>query len=143
MPDIAIYQHQDGAIDVRLERETVWLSLMQMSSLLARDKSVISRHLRNVFAEGELERKAVVAKFAITADDGKSYRVDHYNLDVIISIGYGVKSPEGVRFRKWASRMPIYDIGLAALSLMVAESKPADKEVLIRLIMNMLAGESA
>lgn len=105
MPEIAIYQRQDGSIDVRLEHETVWLSLMQMSALFGRDKSVVSRHLRNVFAEGELNREAVVAKFATTADDGKTYQVDHYNLDVIISVGYRVKSPEGVRFRQWASRV--------------------------------------
>ncbi|MFN3884806.1 MAG: RhuM family protein [Rhodocyclaceae bacterium] len=105
MPEIAIYQRQDGSIDVRLEHETVWLSLMQMSVLFGRDKSVVSRHLRNVFAEGELDREAVVAKFATTADDGKTYQVDHYNLDVIISVGYRVKSPEGVRFRQWASRV--------------------------------------
>lgn len=105
MPEIAIYQRQDGSIDVRLEHETVWLSLLQMSALFGRDKSVVSRHLRNVFAEGELNREAVVAKFATTADDGKTYQVDHYNLDVIISVGYRVKSPEGVRFRQWASRV--------------------------------------
>ncbi|MFN3397616.1 MAG: virulence RhuM family protein [Sulfurimicrobium sp.] len=105
MPEIAIYQRQDGSIDVRLEHETVWLSLMQMSALFGRDKSVVSRHLRNVFTEGELNREAVVAKFATTADDGKTYQVDHYNLDVIISVGYRVKSPEGVRFRQWASRV--------------------------------------
>lgn len=105
MTEIAIYQHQDGSIDVHLERETVWLSLMQMSELFGRDKSVVSRHIRNVFAEGELGRESVVANFATTADDGKTYQVDHYNLDVIISVGYRVKSPEGVRFRQWASRV--------------------------------------
>lgn len=103
MTEIAIYQRQDGSIDVQLEHETVWLSIMQMSTLFGRDKSVVSRHLRNVFAEGELSRESVVANFATTADDGKIYQVDHYNLDVIISVGYRVKSPEGVRFRQWAS----------------------------------------
>jgi len=105
MTQIAIYQYQDGSIDVRMERETVWVSLLQMSELFGRDKSVVSRHLRNVFAEGELSRESVVAKFATTADDGKTYQVDHYNLDVIISIGYRVKSLEGVRFRQWSSRI--------------------------------------
>ncbi len=105
MAQIAIYQYQDGSIDVRMERETVWVSLLQMSELFGRDKSVVSRHLRNVFAEGELSRESVVAKFATTADDGKTYQVDHYNLDVIISIGYRVKSLEGVRFRQWSSRI--------------------------------------
>jgi prophage maintenance system killer protein len=105
MTQIAIYQYQDGSIDVRMERETVWVSLLQMSELFGRDKSVVSRHLRNVFAEGELSRESVVAKFATTADDGKTYQVDHYNLDVIISVGYRVKSLEGVRFRQWSSRI--------------------------------------
>lgn len=105
MSEIAIYQYQDGSIDVRMERETVWVSLLQMSALFGRDKSVVSRHIRNVFAEGELSRESVVAKFATTADDGKTYQVDHYNLDVIISVGYRVKSLEGVRFRQWASRI--------------------------------------
>ncbi|MDO9225175.1 MAG: virulence protein RhuM/Fic/DOC family protein [Pseudomonadota bacterium] len=105
MTQIAIYQYQDGSIDVRMERETVWVSLLQMSELFGRDKSVVSRHIRNVFAEGELSRESVVAKFATTADDGKTYQVDHYNLDVIISIGYRVKSLEGVRFRQWSSRI--------------------------------------
>jgi len=71
MSEIAIYQYQEGSIDVRMERETVWVSLLQMSELFGRDKSVVSRHLRNVFAEGELCRESVVAKFATTADDGK------------------------------------------------------------------------
>jgi prophage maintenance system killer protein len=105
MTQIAIYQYQDGSIDVRMERETVWVSLLQMSELFGRDKSVVSRHIRNVFAEDELSRESVVAKFATTADDGKTYQVDHYNLDVIISIGYRVKSLEGVRFRQWSSRI--------------------------------------
>lgn len=105
MTEIAIYQRQDGTIDVHLERETVWLSLMQMGALFGRDKSVISRHIRNLFAEEELGRESVVAKFATTADDGKTYQVEHYNLDVIISVGYRVKSAEGVHFRQWASRV--------------------------------------
>lgn len=105
MSEIAIYQYQDGSIDVRMERETVWVSLLRMSELFGRDKSVVSRHIRNVFAEGELSRQSVVAKFATTAEDGKTYQVDHYNLDVIISVGYRVKSIEGVRFRQWANRI--------------------------------------
>lgn len=104
MADIAIYEGPGGAIEVRLDGETVWLGLMQMTELFGRDKSVISRHLRNVFKEGELERDAVVAKFATTAADGKTYQVDHYNLDAIISVGYRVNSRQGTRFRQWASR---------------------------------------
>jgi hypothetical protein len=73
--------------------------------LFGRERSVISKHLRNVFAEGELEADSVCAKFAHTAADGKTYQVDHFNLDVIISVGYRVKSPEGTRFRIWANRI--------------------------------------
>lgn len=80
------------ALQVRLVRETVWLSLNQLATLLGRDKSTISRHIRNVFAEGELQPSAVVANFATTADDGKTYQVEHFNLDVTISVGYRVKS---------------------------------------------------
>lgn len=105
MSEIAIYQHQDGSIDVRMAQETAWLSLMQMTTLFGRDKSVVSRHIRNVFADGELPRDSVVANFATTAADGKTYQVEHYSLDAIISVGYRVKSPEGIRFRQWASRV--------------------------------------
>lgn len=104
---IVIYQSADGsmATEVRLEGETVWLSQEQISQLFGRERSVISKHLRNVFAEGELESDSVCAKFAHTAADGKTYQVDHYNLDVIISVGYRVKSTEGTRFRIWANRV--------------------------------------
>ena len=102
-----IYQTQDGLtkIDVAFDDDTVWLSLEQMAKLFQRDKSVISRHIRNIFAEGELVRDSVVAKNATTAADGKSYQIDFYNLDVIISVGYRVKSQRGVQFRIWASRI--------------------------------------
>jgi hypothetical protein len=105
MTEIAIFQAASGQIDVRLEKDNVWLSLLQLTELFGRDKSVISRHLRNVFADGELDTEAVVAKFATTASDGKVYQVEHYNLDVIISVGYRVKSREGIHFRQWASRI--------------------------------------
>jgi prophage maintenance system killer protein len=105
MSEIAIYESDAGTVEVRLERETVWLSLQQMSELFGRDKSVISRHLRNVFSEGELERDSVVAKNATTGPDGKTYQVDYYNLDVIISVGYRVKSQQGVKFRQWATNV--------------------------------------
>ncbi len=103
--EIIMYQTEDGLtkIDVQLENETVWLSLDQMSELFQRDKSTISRHIRNVFDEGELLRNSVVANFATTASDGKKYNVDYYNLDVIISVGYRVKSLRGTQFRIWAN----------------------------------------
>ncbi len=91
-------------IEVKLYNDTVWLSLKQMAELFQRDKSVISRHISNVFKEGELARDAVVAKFATTAVDGKQYQVDYYNLDMIISVGYRVKSLIATRFRIWATQ---------------------------------------
>ena len=104
--DIVIYQADNGltSLQVRLDQETVWLSLNQMVELFGRDKSVISRHIHNIFREGELTLGSVVANFATTAADGKTYQVDHYNLDVIISVGYRVKSQQGTRFRQWATR---------------------------------------
>ena len=103
--ELIIYQTEDGRtkIDVHMENETVWLSLEQMSELFQRDKSTISRHIKNVFADGELLEEATVANFATTATDGKTYHVDYYNLDVIISVGYRVKSLRGTQFRIWAN----------------------------------------
>lgn len=109
--ELIIYESKDGNIklDVNLESETVWLSLEQMTKLFGRDKSVISRHIKNVFIEEELDRNMVVAKFATTTKHGaiagknQTHYVDYYNLDVVISVGYRVKSLEGVRFRKWAT----------------------------------------
>ena len=103
--DIVIYQTEDGEtkIDVRFVNETVWLSLGQLSVLFERNKSTISRHLKNIFEEGELERDSVVAKIATTAADGKTYRVDYYNLDAIISLGYRVQSRIATQFRRWAT----------------------------------------
>ena len=104
--DIIIYQSEDGVtkIDVSLQDETVWLSIDQMSDLFQRDKSTISRHIKNIFVEGELQYSSVVAKFATTAADGKTYNVDYFNLDVIISVGYRVKSVRGTQFRIWATQ---------------------------------------
>ncbi|MHC4887318.1 MAG: virulence RhuM family protein, partial [Planctomycetota bacterium] len=87
------------------DNETAWLSLDQMAELFDRNKSTISRHIKNVFTEGELLAEAVVAKIATTAADGKTYQVDHYNLDVIISVGYRVKSLRGTQFRIWATNI--------------------------------------
>jgi hypothetical protein len=102
--EIILYQRGAApAIDVRLDGDTVWLSLNQLADLLGRDKSTISRHTSNVFVEGELERNSVVVEFATTAADGKTYQVEHFNLDVIISVGYRVKSQQGTQFRIWAT----------------------------------------
>ena len=102
-----IYTTEDGLVKIEttFNDETVWLSLDQMSSLFQRDKSTISRHIKNIFAEGELIKESVVANFATTASDGKTYHVDYYNLDVIISVGYRVKSKRGVQFRIWATNL--------------------------------------
>lgn len=104
--NIIIYQTEDGLtkIDVNIQGETVWLSLDLMAELFQRDKSTISRHIKNIFSEGELSPEAVVANFATTATDGKTYQVDYYNLDVIISVGYRVKSVRGTQFRIWATQ---------------------------------------
>lgn len=104
--EIVIYQTQDGLakLDVILEGETVWITQDQMTELFQRDKSTISRHIKNIFEDGELEEKSVVAFFATTASDGKTYQVAYYNLDVIISVGYRVKSKRGVQFRQWATQ---------------------------------------
>ena len=100
-----IYTTEDGLtkIQTAFDGDTVWLSIDQMAELFQRDRSVIGKHVRNIFKEGELERESAWAKFAYTASDGKVYNVDYYNLDVIISVGYRVKSKRGTQFRIWAT----------------------------------------
>ncbi len=110
MGDIRVYEAPDGdvRVDVRLDRETVWLTQEQMSQLFGRERSVITKHVRNVFREGELDSRATCAKFAQVQTEGArtvTREVDHYNLDVIISVGYRVKSAQGTRFRQWATAM--------------------------------------
>ena len=103
--EIIMYQTEDGLtkIDVQMSDETVWLTREQMAELFQRDRSVIGKHIKNIFDEGELQKESVWAKFAHTAEDGKVYQVDFYNLDVIISVGYRVKSLRGTQFRIWAN----------------------------------------
>ena len=106
--ELIMYRSEDGTIkiDVRMEDETVWLSLKDMADLFQRDKSVISRHIKNVYQEGELEEKSTVANFAIVQNEGDRIverNVTYYNLDVIISVGYRVKSLRGTQFRIWAT----------------------------------------
>ncbi len=102
---IQLFTSADGQaqLQVALEHETVWLSLQQLTELFARDKSVISRHLKNIFDSNELQREAVVAKKATTAADGKTYQVEYFNLDAIISVGYRVNSARATQFRQWAT----------------------------------------
>ena len=96
-----LYQTEDGSIriETRMHNETVWLTINQMAELFGVDKSGISRHLKNIYESGELNKNAVVAIFATTASDGKIYQVEYYNLDAIISIGYRVNSIRGTQFR--------------------------------------------
>jgi prophage maintenance system killer protein len=109
MPEnqIQIFQSGDGSVqlDVSFDKETVWLSQAQMCELFERERSVITKHINNIFKDGELERDAVCAKFAHTASDGKTYSIQSFNLDVVISVGYRVKSQRGVQFRQWATNV--------------------------------------
>lgn len=103
--NIIIYQSDDGDIKIEtfLENETVWLSQSQLGELFNKSKSTISEHIQNIFKEGELEESSVVRNFRTTAKDGKKYETKFYNLDVIISVGYRVKSLQGTKFRQWAT----------------------------------------
>ena len=105
--NLLMYTTEDGLtkIEATFVNDTVWLSIEQMAELFQRDRSVIGKHIRNIFKEGELKKESVWAKFAHTAGDGKTYQVDYYNLDVIISVGYRVKSLRGTQFRIWATNI--------------------------------------
>jgi prophage maintenance system killer protein len=107
MDEIEIYKSSDKGdeLSVRLDSDTVWLNREQLAALFDRDVKTIGKHIGNVFKEGELTKKSVVAKFATTASDGKTYQVENYNLDVIISVGYRVKSQRGTNFRIWATNI--------------------------------------
>lgn len=107
MSELILYKSKDGVVqlDVQLERDTIWLSQAQIAELFKTERSVITKHLRNVFTSKELCKKSVCAKFAHTATDGKSYQVDFYNLDAIISVGYRVNSKRGTDFRIWATNV--------------------------------------
>ncbi|MDR1358354.1 MAG: virulence RhuM family protein [Coriobacteriales bacterium] len=105
--EIILYRPQDESIsiDVLVESETVWLTQAQMAELFGKTKQNISLHINNAFKDGELDRDSVVKEYLTTAEDGKTYRTLHYNLDVIISVGYRVKSQRGVQFRRWATQV--------------------------------------
>lgn len=105
MTDIAIFESTQGDVQVQLEQETVWLTQKQMSELFEKNVRTISEHVNNIFKEGELDKEAVIRNIRITAEDGKNYQTNHYNLDVIISVGYRVKSQQGTRFRQWATKL--------------------------------------
>lgn len=107
MSEIVIYNSPENLtqIEVKFDNETVWLSLNQIAALFGRDKSVITRHLKNIFESEELNRISVVAKKATTANDGKTYEVDYFNLDAIISVGYRVNSKQKTQFSRWATQV--------------------------------------
>jgi hypothetical protein len=104
--EILLYQTEDGQarLEVRLFNETVWLTQKKMAELFQKDVRTINEHIKNIFVEGELGAESVIRNFRITADDGKTYETQHYNLDVIISVGYRVKSHRGTQFRIWATQ---------------------------------------
>nr|MCU0732640.1 virulence RhuM family protein [Hyphomonas sp.] len=103
--ELILYRADDGAAEIQLRAIAgrVWLSLSQIADLFERDKSVISRHIKAVFDEGELTPDSVVARYATTAADGKTYQVEHYALEMILAVGYRVRSARGVQFRQWAT----------------------------------------
>ena len=140
---IIIYQSDDGQmqIDVRMENETVWLSQQQMAELFQKDRTVIGRHIRNIFTEGELDEKVVCAKFAHTTQHGyiqdKSQikEVVLYNLDVIISVGYRVKSKRGTQFRIWANKiLKDYLIKGSAVNNKLSQQKFDDLSKLVNVL---------
>ncbi|OIO71043.1 MAG: cytochrome C biogenesis protein CycH [Zetaproteobacteria bacterium CG_4_9_14_3_um_filter_53_7] len=108
MNEITIYQTENGNVEVRLDTGTIWLSLAQLSELFERDKSVVSRHLRSIYKEGELDRSATVAKNATVQTEGArevTREIEFFNLDVVISVGYRINSVRATRFRQWANRV--------------------------------------
>jgi len=138
--EIVLYQAADGRVqlEVRLERETIWLSLNQMAALFDRDKSVISRHLRNIYREGELDEGATVAFFATVQQEGDrqvTRQVEYYNLDAIISVGYRVNSKRGTQFRIWATGV-LHDHILKGYT--VNAQRLAALQQTIRLIFNVV-----
>lgn len=103
--EIILYQSEgvNVPVPVRFQSDTFWLTQQQIADLFLKDKSTISRHLKNIFDDGELQEESVVAAFATTASDGKVYQVSYYNLDAVISVGYRVNSVQATRFRQWAT----------------------------------------
>jgi len=136
MSDIVVFKDGKLEIPAKVEQETIWVTQKQLCDLFGRDKSVISRHINNIFKSGELDKKAVVAKNATTASDGKTYQVDFYNLDVIIAVGYRVNSKRATQFRIWATRvLKEYIIrGYALDKERLQKQKLAELEATLKLI---------
>jgi len=139
--EIVIYQPPGGAatLDVRLSGETLWLTQAQISELFQKERSVITKHLRNIFSQGELERASVSAFFAHTAADGKTYQVEYFNLDAILSVGYRVNSRRGTQFRIWATGVLHAHLvsGYSANGRRLAELRRS-----LRLVEHALAGDA-
>jgi prophage maintenance system killer protein len=143
--EVILYEAPDGEVhlEVRLDRETVWLSQAQMAELFGRERSVVTKHINNIFQEGELDREAVCANFAHTAADGKTYSVQNFNLDVIISVGYRVKSPRGTQFRIWATRtLKDHLVRGYTLNQQRFEANARELEAALTLVRKAAAGEA-
>ncbi|MBP5450964.1 MAG: virulence RhuM family protein [Treponema sp.] len=146
--EIILFESADKSVSLSVpyKNETVWLNRQQMASLFDRDVKTIGKHVNNAIEE-ELKGISVVANFATTASDGKVYDVEYYNLDVIISVGYRVKSKRGIEFRYFLNKngllfkngvKQIEDNTLVAITIMIAESKPEEKEIMVNLVMQFL-----
>lgn len=135
--EIVLFETSDKKIKltVPIEQETVWLTQAQMVELFRRDVSVISRHIHHIFKEAELDKETNLHFLQIANSDKP---VAYYSLDVIISVGYRVKSKRGIEFRKWANSELIDDHALVALTIIISESKPDEMEIMITVIMNCL-----
>jgi prophage maintenance system killer protein/prophage antirepressor-like protein len=143
---VVIYEGGEARVEVRVERESVWLSLQQLAELFGRDKSVISRHLKAIFASGELERAATVAKNATVQREGEREvvrEIEYYNLDAIISVGYRVNSTRATRFRQWATRVLREHLTRGfSLDRQRFERNAAELEAALQLVKKAAAGEA-
>ncbi|TSE34881.1 virulence protein RhuM/Fic/DOC family protein [Tepidimonas charontis] len=144
--EVIIYDSAEARVEVRVERENIWLSLQQLAELFGRDKSVISRHLRSIFASGELEREATVAKNATVQREGAREvvrEIEYYNLDAIISVGYRVNSTRATRFRQWATRVLREHLTQGySLDRQRFEQNAAELEAALALVRKAAAGET-
>ncbi len=132
---IEIYKSSDNQVEivVQIDQDTVWLKREQMANLFGRDIKTIGKHINNIFSDQELDHQAVVANFATTAKDGKTYQVEFYNLDVIISVGYRVKSKQGIQFRQWATQR-LKDFLIQGYT--INEKRLAQKEQEVKVLKN-------
>lgn len=103
--EIILFENQNVKLEVNMKDETVWLTQNQMAELFGKDRKTITRHIQNIYKDGELEENSVCSFFEHTANDGKTYNTQYYNLDMIISVGYRVKSKNGILFRKWSNQV--------------------------------------